>query len=247
MTIPLKLGKKLAEGKTKIVYEGMRPGEVILEFKDDITAGDGLKHDTFPGKGKLNAAISAKFFEVLNNAGVPTHFISFIPPTYMIVKKIDMLPVEIVLRNRAYGHFLHRMPFESGTVFKKPIIEFFYKDDEKHDPMINEDHFELLEIATYEEVLKIKEITRKVNEVLKNFLLELDIDLIDFKIEIGRTDNGLLLVGDEINGDSCRLWDKNNPQKIYDKDIYRRGGSLDIVKNTYIELYEKIVGKKFEG
>ena len=240
------LGKKLAEGKTKIVYEGKNPDQVILEYKDDITAGDGLKHDTFQNKGKINAAISAKIFEILNAAGVPTHYISFNPPVYMIVRKIKMLPVEIVLRNRAYGHFLQRMPFESGTVFDKPIVEFFYKDDEKHDPMINEDHFELLGLAEYNEVLKIKDITRKVNEIMKDFFNDLNIDLIDFKIEVGRTDSGEILVGDEINGDSCRLWDKENPDKIYDKDIYRRGESLGDVKLTYLELYEKVLGKKFE-
>ncbi|MHA1229788.1 MAG: phosphoribosylaminoimidazolesuccinocarboxamide synthase [Candidatus Helarchaeota archaeon] len=246
MTERIKLGKKLAEGKTKIVYESSVPDEVILEFKDDITAGDGLKHDTFPGKGRINAAISAKIFDALNKGGVPTHFISFIPPVYMVVRKIEMLPVEIVLRNRAYGHFLHRMPFESGYIFEKPVIEFFYKDDEKHDPMINEEHFELLKIATYDEVQQIKQITRDVNEVLKVFMDKIGIDLIDFKIEIGRTKSNELLVGDEINGDSCRLWDKKNPQKIYDKDIYRRGESLEVVKQTYIELYEKVIGKKFE-
>jgi phosphoribosylaminoimidazole-succinocarboxamide synthase len=240
------LGKKLAEGKTKIVYEGNKQDEVVLEFKDDITAGDGLKHDTFQNKGKINAAISAKIFEILNDAGVPTHYISFTPPVFMIVRKINMLPVEVVLRNRAYGHFLQRMPFESGTVFDKPIVEFFYKDDEKHDPMINEDHFELLGIAEYDEVLKIKEIIRQVNKVMKRFFNDLNIDLIDFKIEFGRTDSGELLVGDEINGDSCRLWDKDDADKIYDKDIYCRGDSLDDVKITYLELYEKVLGKKFE-
>ncbi|MBD3227346.1 MAG: phosphoribosylaminoimidazolesuccinocarboxamide synthase [Candidatus Lokiarchaeota archaeon] len=246
MSENIKLGKKLAEGKTKVVYESKKPDAVILEYKDDITAGDGLKHDTFPGKGKLNAAISAKIFEVLNENDVNTHFISFIPPVYMVVKKIDMLPVEVVLRNRAYGHFLQRMPFESGHIFEKPIIEFFYKDDEKHDPMINEDHFELLNLAEYDEVLEIKDLTRKVNVLMKDFFDKKGIDLIDFKIEVGRTDSGEILVGDEINGDSCRLWDQDNPDKIYDKDIYRRGESLEEVKKTYLELYEKVVGKKFE-
>ncbi|MHA1311517.1 MAG: phosphoribosylaminoimidazolesuccinocarboxamide synthase [Candidatus Helarchaeota archaeon] len=242
----IKLGKKLAEGKTKIVYESQKPDEIILEFKDDITAGDGLKHDIITGKGKINAAISARIFEELNKADIPTHFISFISPVYMIVKKIDMLPVEIVLRNRAYGHFLKRMPFKSGEIFQKPIVEFFYKDDEKHDPMINEDHFELLNLASYEEVLKIKEITHKVNDVLKKFMDNFGIDLIDFKIEMGRTMDGTLIVGDEINGDSCRLWNQMNPQKIYDKDVYRRGESLEFVKKTYVELYEKILGRKYE-
>ena len=245
MTKIIEFGKKLVEGKTKIVYDSKNPNEVILEFKNDITAGDGLKHDIFSGKGKLNAAISAKIFELLNENGIPTHFISFIPPIYMIVKKIKMLPVEIVLRNRAYGHFLQRMPFKSGKIFDKPIIEFFYKDDEKHDPMITEDHFELLKLAKYEEVLKIKEITRNVNNVLKEFMKKIGIDLIDFKIELGRSSSGELFVGDEINGDSCRLWDQKNPEKIYDKDIYRKGGTLKIVKKTYIELYEKIINEKY--
>ncbi len=244
MTENLVLGKKIAEGKTKIVYESTNANEVILEFKDDITAGDGLKHDVIPGKGYLNCAISAKLFEVLENAGVPTHFIKYIPPNYLIVRKVKMLPVEIVCRNIAAGHLLQRFPVKAGDPLNPPLVEFFLKDDELHDPMLNDMHMAYLKLANRDECDEIRKITLQVNDALKEFFASKGIILVDFKIEVGRDGSGRFLVSDEINGDSCRLWAETEKGKIFDKDVYRKGGSLEEVKNVYVTLYKKLIGQE---
>lgn len=238
----IKLGKKKAEGKTKIVYESVNPNEVILEFKDDITAGDGLKHDVLKDKGFLNCAISSKLFQVLESAGVKTHFIKYIPPTYMIVRSVEMLPVEIVCRRIAAGHLLERLPIKPETKFEPNLVEFFYKDDEKHDPLVIDDHLRILGIATLDEAKKMKQIALKVSETMAKYFDSIGIFLADFKIEVGRDKKGNLLVADEVNGDSCRLWLQDG--NILDKDVYRKGKSLDLVRQTYINLYEKIIGEK---
>lgn len=245
MTDKLKLGKLLAEGKTKIVYESDESNQVILKFKDDITAGDGLKHDVISGKGYLNCAISSKIFEILENAGVPTHFIKYIPPNYMVVRTVTMVPVEIVCRNIAAGHLLHRFPVEAGQKLNPPFVEFFLKDDEKHDPMVNDMHLAYLQLATRDECDRIREITLNVNKTMKEFFASLNpsITLVDFKIEMGRDSSGNFLVSDEINGDSCRLWVADEAGKILDKDVYRKGGSLDEVKQIYISLYKQVIGE----
>ena len=239
-----KLGKKLAEGKTKIVYQSDNANEVILEFKDDITAGDGLKHDVIVGKGYLNCAISSKIFEVLENTGVPTHFIQYVPPKYMRVRSVKMLPVEFVCRNIAAGHILERLPIQPGDPFDPPLIEFFWKSDAHHDPMLNDQHMAFLQLANRDECDQIREITSNVNTALIEFFDTKEITLVDFKIEIGRDSEGNFLVADEINGDSCRLWTKSQDGKIFDKDAYRKGKSLDEVKKVYINLYTQIIGQK---
>ncbi|MHA1650029.1 MAG: phosphoribosylaminoimidazolesuccinocarboxamide synthase [Candidatus Helarchaeota archaeon] len=244
MTENLVLGKKIAEGKTKIVYESTNANEVILEFKDDITAGDGLKHDVIPGKGYLNCTISAKLFEVLENAGVPTHFIKYIPPNYLIVRKVKMLPVEIVCRNIAAGHLLQRFPVKAGDPLNPPLVEFFLKNDELHDPMLNDMHMAYLKLANRDECDEIRKITLQVNDALKEFFTSKGIILVDFKIEVGRDGSGKFLVSDEINGDSCRLWAETEKGKIFDKDVYRKGGSLEEVKNVYVTLYKKLIGQE---
>lgn len=239
----MKLGKKIAEGKTKIVYESDDPNEVILEFKDDITAGDGVKHDIIKGKGYINAEISAEFFKILNEGGISTHFIEFVPPRFMIVKRLSMLPLEVVCRRIAAGHLLTRLPIEQGTKFDPGLVEFFYKDDEHHDPMVNEDHIRVLNIATIPETRKMQEMIVMVSDILAEYLDSRNIILVDFKIEYGRDIDNNLIIGDELNGDSCRLWDKSNEGKIYDKDVYRRGASLNEVKDVYIELYKTLLQK----
>ena len=244
MTDALELGKKIAEGKTKIVYESNIKNSVILEFKDDITAGDGLKHDVISGKGYLNCAISSKIFELLEDAGVPTHFVKYIPPNYMVVRTVKMLPVEIVCRNIAAGHLLQRFPVNAGDPLDPPFVEFFLKDDERHDPMINDMHMAYLKLATRDECDEIRRITLLVNKAMKEFFASIGIILVDFKIEVGRDVSGKFLVSDEVNGDSCRLWVKAEEGKILDKDVYRKGGSLEEVKNVYINLYKQIIGKE---
>ncbi|MHA1238381.1 MAG: phosphoribosylaminoimidazolesuccinocarboxamide synthase [Candidatus Odinarchaeia archaeon] len=237
----IKLGKLISEGKTKKVYEIDDPDKVALVFKDDITALDGEKHDIIRGKGYINATLSAKFFQVLESHGVPTHFIEYIEPNIIIARKVNMLPVEVVLRNIAAGHFVKNFPMvKAGTQLKIPVIEFYYKSDELHDPMLNDYHMQVLGLATAEEIEEIKRITLEVNKALREFLKEKKLELVDFKIEFGRDKENKLLVGDEINGDSMRLWKIDGG--ILDKDVYRKGGSLDEVLDTYIELFKTIMG-----
>jgi len=234
--------RKISEGKTKIVYETENKDDVLIEFKDDITALDGEKHDVLPGKGRINAAISAKLFQELQRGGVPTHFISLEPERPAILaKRLEMIPVEVVCRNLAAGHFLSRFPmFEKGEELRFPVVEFYLKSDELHDPMLVEDHLPALGLASVEETARMKEITRRANTVLSNFFHKIGLILVDFKIEFGRDSTGNIMVGDEINCDSMRLW-RIDTREPLDKDIYRRGGSLEDVKRVYEESLRRIV------
>jgi len=237
------LPRKISEGKTKIVYAASEKGEVLVEFKDDITALDGEKHDILSGKGWINAAISARLFRELEREGVPTHFISLDPSRpVMRAKRLEMIPIEVVCRNLAAGHFLSRFPmFDKGEKLSIPVVEFYLKNDELHDPMLVEDHLPVLGLASLDEADEMKKITRKVNEVLSNFFLDIGLLLVDFKIEFGRDSEGKIVVGDEINCDSMRLWETDTGE-VLDKDIYRKGGSLDEVKRVYEESLHRIVG-----
>ncbi len=237
------LGRILSEGKTKIVREAESSDMVILEFKDSITALDGEKMDVLRGKAVINSHISAYFLELLEKNRVPTHFKEFVEPNMMIVKNLKMLPVEVVCRNIAAGHLVKNFPIKEGTPLNPPVVEFYLKDDARHDPMLNEDHFVILDLASREEVKKIKELTLKTNRVLSEALKARNLILVDFKIEVGRGQDGKIYVGDEINGDSMRIWEVGT-SKILDKDVYRKGGSMEKVLNTYIQLYEKLLGKK---
>ncbi|MEM1657618.1 MAG: phosphoribosylaminoimidazolesuccinocarboxamide synthase [Candidatus Jordarchaeales archaeon] len=232
----------IGEGKTKIVRKMDNPDLVLLEFKDTITALDGEKKDVIIGKGHINAKISSFFFELLSSKDIPTHYVSFIEPRYMVVKRLKMLPVEVVCRNIAAGSFAKRYPVEVGSRLKYPVVEYYLKDDARHDPMMNEDHLVVLGITqSVDEVKKIKELTLKVNQVLSEFLDSKGMTLVDFKLEFGVDASGSIYVGDEINGDSMRLWDKETGKSL-DKDVYRKGGNLREVLKRYIELYRRIIG-----
>ncbi|MBS7248670.1 MAG: phosphoribosylaminoimidazolesuccinocarboxamide synthase [Candidatus Jordarchaeales archaeon] len=234
----------IGEGKTKIVRRMDNPELVLLEFKDAITALDGEKKDTITGKGHINARISGFLFEFLSKEGVPTHYVSFIEPKYMVVKRLKMLPVEVVCRNIAAGSFAKRYPVEAGSRLKHPVVEYYLKDDLRHDPMMNEDHMVVLGIlSSIEEVNEIKRLTLTVNKALSKFLDDKGITLVDFKLEFGRDRNGRIYVGDEINGDSMRLWDKRTG-RILDKDVYRQGKNLSEVLETYRECYRRIIGEE---
>nr|MDO8079920.1 phosphoribosylaminoimidazolesuccinocarboxamide synthase [Candidatus Freyarchaeota archaeon] len=241
--MPNPSGKVLSEGKTKIVRETERSDVVLLEFKDSITALDGEKKDILRGKAVINSHISAYLLELLEKNGVPTHIIEFIEPNMMRVKKLNMIPVEVVCRNIAAGHFVKNFPVAEGTPLNPPVVEFYLKDDARHDPMLNEDHFLVLGLASREEVKKIKGLTLKTNKVLSKDLKAKGLILVDFKIEVGRGTGGKIYVGDEINADSMRLREVGT-NRILDKDVYRKGGSMEEVLNTYVQLYEKILGKK---
>ncbi|WP_456374925.1 phosphoribosylaminoimidazolesuccinocarboxamide synthase [Methanocaldococcus sp.] len=225
------------KGKAKSVYE-IDEDKVLIEFRDDITAGNGAKHDVKEGKGHLNALISSKLFEILNENGVETHYIKYIEPRYMVAKKVEIIPIEVIVRNIAAGSLCRRYPFEEGKELPFPIVQFDYKNDKYGDPMLNDDIAVALGLATREELNKMREIALKVNDVLKKFFDERGIILVDFKIEIGRTKDGKLVVADEISPDTMRLWDKKT-RDVLDKDVFRK--DLGDVIAKYKIVAEKIL------
>ncbi|MEM2213536.1 MAG: phosphoribosylaminoimidazolesuccinocarboxamide synthase [Candidatus Nezhaarchaeales archaeon] len=234
-----KVGGLIASGKTKLVYSLDDPSLVLLRFKDDVTALDGKKRDVIPGKGSLNAGISARLFQLLKENNVHNHYIKMYDPSSLIVRKLDMIPVEVVCRNVATGSIVKRLPITEGTVFDSPIIEFFLKDDARGDPMINSWHMMALKLASKCEIDEIVELTLRANDVLKKFLSSRGLMLLDFKLEFGRR-NGEILIGDELDPDCMRVRDASTG-KVLDKDLYRKGASLDEVKKAYEELYRRIV------
>ena len=207
-------------GKAKSIYE-IDEDRVLIEFRDDITAGDGKKRDVKKGKGHLNALISSRLFEVLEENGIPTHYLGYIEPVYMVAKRVDIIPIEVIVRNIAAGSLCKRYPFKEGEILKRPIVQFDYKSDEYGDPMLNEDIAIALGLATEEELKKMRELALRVNDVLRRFFDERGIVLVDFKIEIGRTRDGELVVADEISPDTMRLWDKET-MDVLDKDVFRK-------------------------
>jgi phosphoribosylaminoimidazole-succinocarboxamide synthase len=229
---------KLGEGKTKVVY-AYEDNLVLLQFKDDITAGDGARHDVLPGKGKLNAQTSAYLFRVLEGKGVRTHYVGMYDERTMIAKALKMIPVEVVLRNIATGSIVKRLPIKEGEIFDPPIVEFFLKDDQRHDPMLNYYHMEHLKLMTRKEAQVVEEVMYKVNEVLFPLLKSKGLILYDFKLEFGRLGDELI-VGDEISLDSMRVREEGTG-RILDKDLYRKGADLETVKRAYEEFYRRLV------
>ncbi len=221
--------RKIGEGKTKIIYEN--GDRYIVEFKNDMTAFDGIKKTSFENKGFYNKEISVKLFKILEENGVKTHFLKDLGEDKIAVKKLKMMPVEVVCRNIAAGSILKRIPIEKGTKLNG-IVEFFYKNDELHDPMISEDHIRFFG----EDPEKLKEITKKVNKILFEYLEKKGITLVDFKLEFGKF-KGEYVLGDELSPDSCRFWIKD---KSYDKDVFRfdKGD----VSEIYKEIYKLICG-----
>lgn len=238
--------KILREGKAKVLYE-KEDGSILMKFKDDLTALDGLKHDRMPSKGKYNSVISATLLKLLSEKGVPTHLISLIEPGLMQVKRVEIIPIEVVLRNVATGSMTKRLPVERGMRLSPPVIEFYLKNDALHDPWINDDHVVLLGLATREELVKIRDLTMKANRILSDFFASRGLVLADYKLEFGRA-GGELLVADEITCDSMRILDAEAFSKgelvEYDKQVFRDGGTPEEVKKAYDEAYVRIVGEK---
>lgn len=228
--------KLLYEGKAKQVYESENPNEYIIHNKDDATAGNGVKHDQFAGKGVLNNTISCIIFEMLEAAGIKTHLIEKLNDTDVRVKKVDIFPLEVIIRNITTGSFCKRLGAPEGIVLDQPIFEMSYKNDDYGDPLINDDHAVALKLANREELAYIKETTLKINELLKAFFLKFNLKLVDFKIEFGKTADGEILLADEISPDSCRLWDVETNQK-YDKDVFRQ----DI--GDLVETYKEVLAR----
>ncbi len=211
----------LYSGKAKSVYRTENPGELVIKFRDDITAFDGQKKDTLADKGSLNAGVSTFFFKLLEKNGIKTHLIRKIDDTTLLAHNLTMIPLEVIVRNIAAGSMVKNYPIEKGTPLDPPVIVIDFKDDSHHDPMLNDDLVFALKLATPEELRELKQIALKVNRVLRDNLAGRGIDLVDFKLEFGKKD-GHLFVGDEISMDSMRLWDKKTGESL-DKDVYRTG------------------------
>jgi phosphoribosylaminoimidazole-succinocarboxamide synthase len=231
--------ENLYEGKAKILYATDDKDLVIQYFKDDATAGNGKKKGTVDEKGIMNNGISAKVFEYLQANGVPTHFVSKLSDREMLVKKVEIVKVEVIIRNRAAGSLCRNYGVEEGKTLSCPILEFCYKEDKYNDPLMNEYHIKALGIATEKEIEKIKEITFKVNELMKKFFLALKIELIDFKLEFGRY-KGEIILADEMSPDTCRLWEVGTGVRL-DKDRFRN--DLGNIKEGYQEVLKRVTGK----
>jgi len=226
----------LYEGKAKKIYETDVDDIVIIEYKDDATAFDGTKRGIINEKGIVNNKISNHFFKLLESKGIPTHFIEQIDERRTAVKKVEIIPVEVIVRNIAAGSLCKRLGLEEGTALKRPVLEFCYKNDALHDPQINEYHILALELATEEEINKVKEYSFKINQILREYLKEVNIDLVDFKLEFGRYKSSIILA-DEISPDTCRFWDMNTKEKL-DKDRFRR--DLGNVEEAYKEVLKRL-------
>ncbi|HHG75124.1 MAG TPA: phosphoribosylaminoimidazolesuccinocarboxamide synthase [Persephonella sp.] len=227
--------EKLYEGKAKIIYATDQPDRVIAYFKDSATAFDAVKKATIKGKGVLNNTISSFFFQLLGEKGIPTHFIKKLSDREMLIYKVQIIPVEVVVRNLAAGSIVRRLGIPEKTRFEPPLIEFYLKNDELHDPIICEQHIYAMDLAKPEEVQKMKEIALKVNEIIKEFMEKQGVILVDFKLEFGRKD-GQIVLADEISPDTCRFWDAKTGESL-DKDRFR----FDL--GDLIEGYKKILEK----
>lgn len=231
-------GEFLYEGKAKKIYATDQPGLVWIEYKDDATAFNGLKKGTISGKGELNNKISAYFFQLLAQKGIESHFVQLVSDNEQIVKKVEIVPLEVVVRNIAAGSLAKRLGLEEGTAMQQPVVELYYKNDELGDPLINYYHALALELATREEMLYMEEMGLKINAILQEYLRDKEIILVDFKLEFGRVD-GKIILADEISPDTCRFWDAETREKL-DKDRFRR--DLGGVEEAYQEVYRRLIG-----
>ena len=231
--------EKYYEGKAKEVFKTDVEDELIIRYKDDATAGNGEKKDVFEGKGMLNLQISTILFEKLQEAGIPSHYIKTLNDRDMLVKKVTILPLEVIVRNISAGSFAKRFGVEEGLVFNEPTFELSYKNDDLGDPLMTEDHAVALGIVTKEEVDVIRKMALEINEKLKEIFLGLDMTLVDFKIEFGKDGEGHLLLADEISPDTCRLWDVHTGERL-DKDIFRK--DLGDLLTGYEKVLERMRG-----
>ena len=229
------------EGKAKKVFSHQDADKVIIEFKDDATAFNALKKAKFEGKGKLNCLISARIFEHLIKHDIPTHYLELKNSNTMVAQKIKIIPLEIVLRNIAYGSLCKQTTIKSGTVLEKPLIDIYLKNDELNDPLITKDRIQLMNILSSRDLDLIIVLTLKINEILKSFFKDIQLQLVDFKLEFGHDFNQNIVLGDEISPDNCRLWDlnqKNDTIVSLDKDRFRNdlGGLIE----AYSEINKRI-------
>ncbi|HIP23240.1 MAG TPA: phosphoribosylaminoimidazolesuccinocarboxamide synthase [Rhodobacteraceae bacterium] len=232
--------KMIYEGKAKIIYEGPEPGTVVQYFKDDATAFNAEKHAVIDGKGVLNNRLSEHFMTGLNAIGVPTHFIRRLNMREQLVKQVEIIPLEVVVRNIAAGSMSKRLGIDEGTLLPRPIVEFYYKDDSLGDPMVTEEHAIAFGWATQHDLDEMVSLALRVNDFMSGIMFGIGIKLVDFKIEIGRVFDGdfqRLIVADEISPDSCRLWDIETGAKL-DKDVFRQ--DLGNLADAYTELATRL-------
>ncbi len=232
--------EQLYEGKAKKVYKTDDPELLIVSYKDDATAFNGEKKGTIVGKGVINNRVTNHLMQKLEKAGIPTHFVKELSDTDTVVKKVSIVPLEVIIRNISAGSFAKRYRVEESIVFDQPTIEFSYKNDDLGDPLINSYHALALKLATPEEIETIKKYAFQVNDLLKSFMKEIGIDLVDFKLEFGRLTDGTIVLADEISPDTCRLWDEKTHEKL-DKDRFRR--DLGGVEDAYHEVMRRLMGE----
>lgn len=233
--------EQLYEGKAKKVFKTEDENLYIVSYKDDATAFNGLKKGQISGKGVINNKMSNYLMQMLEKEGVPTHFVEEINDRETIVKKVSIVPLEVIIRNISAGSFSKKYGVEEGIVFAEPTIEFSYKNDDLGDPLLNSYHAIALGLATKEEIDLIKSMAFKINEVLKNYFKKLNITLVDFKIELGKTSDGTIVLADEISPDTCRFWDSTTNEKL-DKDRFRR--DLGGVEEAYEEVMRRLMDNK---
>ena len=231
---------QLYEGKAKKVFATEDPALCIVSYKDDATALNGLKKGTIAGKGVVNNRMSNLMMQLLEKSGVPTHFVEELSDRDTLVKKVAIVPLEVIIRNVSAGSFAKHYGVEEGIVFDEPTIEFSYKNDELGDPLLNSYHALALKLATKEEIETIKKYAFKVNEVLSEYFKTLGIRLVDFKLEFGRLEDGTIVLADEISPDTCRLWDIKTNEKL-DKDRFRR--DMGGVEDAYKEVFKRLMGE----
>ena len=231
----------LYEGKGKRLYKCEDEDLLISEFKDDLTAFNAEKKGNETGKGALNCKISTELFKLLEGNGIKTHLVKTISDNEQLVKKVDIIPLEVVVRNIATGSLTKRLGIKDGTVLPFALVEFYYKDDDLGDPLLNDEHCLLLDIASESELEELKRLGREINVILKSFFLKRDLNLVDFKVEFGKDKEGNILLSDEISPDSCRFWDVKTNEKL-DKDVFRQ--DLGNVKVAYEEVLKRIVNSR---
>ena len=230
----------LYEGKAKKVYATENPELYIVSYKDDATAFNGLKKGTIAGKGVINNRVTNYMMQMLEKNGVPTHFVEEISDSETVFKKVQIVPLEVIIRNISAGSFSKRYGVDEGIVFEQPTIEFSYKNDDLGDPLINEYHALALKLATREEIDTIKTLAFRTNALMKDFFKKINVDLVDFKLEFGRLSDGTIVLADEISPDTCRFWDSRTHEKL-DKDRFRR--DLGNVEGAYQEMMRRILGE----
>lgn len=236
----MKKGEQIYEGKAKKVFKTDDPELFIVDYKDDATAFNGEKKGTIVGKGVINNRVTNHLMKMLEKKGIPTHFVQELSERETLVKKVTIVPLEVIVRNIAAGSLSKRLGLPEGTKMASTVLEYSYKDDALGDPMVNEYHIAAMNLATPAEVAQIADYSFKINKILSEYLKDLNIELIDFKLEFGRTSDGTIILADEISPDTCRFWDSVTKEKL-DKDRFRR--DLGNVEGAYQEIMRRLLGE----